>query len=215
MLLYVIIFISITLFISLIQFSKLMKPPKVQEKGKILCSWMTPNGMWLTTKMFIVGISLMFLLPKYTIIHTPNQVTNKSQNIIDLINSIEIEMMLPHQASTGDLIFVIIYLIIILVIINIPFKYNLSTNGVFYEVPVIGIISFYVWDEIICYDIERKHGNIFLKIWFRPPCFAPDWTIRLDEKVLKEVEEIFKKRSVHYNEAKNNLKKKSNNDLRI
>ena len=102
--LYVIIFISITLFISLIQFSKLMKPPKVQEKGKILCSWMTPNGMWLTTKMFIVGISLMFLLPKYTIIHTPNQVTNKSQNIIDLINSIEIEIMLPHQASTGDLI---------------------------------------------------------------------------------------------------------------
>ena len=58
-------------------------------------------------------------------------------------------------------------------------------------------------------------GTFFLKYGLDHLVLLPIWTIRLDEKVLKEVKEIFKKRSVHYNEAKNNLKKKSNNNLRI
>lgn len=215
MLLYLIIFLTVFLIISLVQLAKLMKPPKVEEKGEILYSWTTSNGMWFTTKLFIVGLSLIFLLPKYTIVNMSSQAVNKTQNIIDLINSIEVTIILPHQAFLGDMIFVIIYLVIIIGLINIPFKYHLSSNGVFYEVPFIGIISFYVWEEIICYDIERKHGSIYLKIWFRPPCFAPDWFIKVDEKSVKNVEQIFKRRSVHYNEAKNNLRKSSDSDIKL
>ena len=209
MLLYIFLILLLFLVITFMQMVKLIKPKKVIEKGEIISDWVTSNGLWFTTKLFIIGLSVIFLSPKLLTVTINNGGTNDEQSIIEFINSIEINFILPSQLDSGSLLFIIIYLVTVIGIINIPFKYALSTNGIFYEIPLVGIISFYAWEEIVCYDIENKRNGIVLKLWFRPPCFAPDWNISVEKKVLSQVENIMKQKSIHYNEARHKLKNAS------
>lgn len=178
------------------------------EIGEEIYSWSTSNGMGFITKVFSFLIGLCFLLPNFISIEVAKSVQsgNQVQMIISKINNVELIFRYLSEWTFTDYVFIFIYSMILLFIINIPVYYTFTTRGITYGISGFKRIAFHSWSNIICYDITNDFKPK-LQVWFNPPLYKPDWEIEIPKKIKEELNTEMKKHTVHYNVARNKVKK--------
>ena len=209
------IFFGTLLVIILLLFSSFsqIRPDSSKDKGEVLFSWLSSNGMWFTTKFSIVGISLLLISPHFLSIQSnPLFLKWDITSLVSYLQTLNLEIKPFNTWTKGDLLFIILYVSILVCVVNIPIRYTITTSGISYR--VLGIkVSFHSWGEVVCFDVSERPNSLLL-IWFQPPVFQPDWKIHIPPKYGPKMINTLKDFAIHYNVTQHKTRKKKIFDLK-
>lgn len=164
--------------------------------GKTNYTWLSPNGSWITTKIFIVGIALLVIAPLYVSFKWhPEYLQFNFESIHLFFNTFEASIIPFNTWTKGDILFIIVYVSMLITLVNLPTRYNLNKKGISYGLFGLFSVSSHTWTNISCFDIDDEN---VLHIWFSPPLFKPDWSIKIPRQSRGEIAEILLKHSYRY-----------------
>jgi hypothetical protein len=159
-------------------------------------TWLSPNGSWITTKIFIIGIALMIISPMYVSFKWKEEYLHWDLESIKLLFMTLKTNVVPLNTWTkGDFLFIIVYMSVLLILVNLPTRYILDGKGISYGFFGIFNVSNHCWTSVVCFDIDSRN---VLHIWFKPPLFKPDWSIQLPSNIRDEVGAILLRYSYRY-----------------
>ncbi|MNE65634.1 hypothetical protein D3C80_1611310 [compost metagenome] len=145
----------------------------------------------------MICILPMFLHVKEYFPLKPNQ---NVQFYIDYLRNMHVSIEPFEKWTSKEILFSIFYICILTFLINFKLHYKITDKGIYYTVfGGIFMVSFYPWDEIVCYDID----NLTVSLWVSPPIFKPDWTISISKHEFEKVNETLSKFAVLYSVKKN------------
>lgn len=164
--------------------------------GKANYTWLSPNGSWITTKIFIIGIALIVVSPMYVTFNWhPEYLQFNLESIRILLNTFEASIIPFNTWTRGDILFIIVYVSMLIILVNLPTRYNLNKKGISYGLFGLFSVSSHKWAHVSCFDID---DNNVLHIWFSPPLFKPDWSIKIPRHIKGDIAEILLTYSYRY-----------------
>lgn len=177
------------------------KTKKQTEKGDVLISWLSPNRMSIASKITIVTLFSMLLLPRFSSFASqPHLFKMDLYSLRAYFNTLSIEFKPFNTWTDVDLLFIIGYVGILVLLVNIPVRYVVMTGGISYR--ILGFeISFYAWEEMVCFDM-KSHSNALLMIWFDPAMSQPDWRISIPKEQVSDTSTILQDFIFNYSLAK-------------
>lgn len=182
-----------------------------KKEEKVIFTWLSPNGMWFTTKIFIVGFALMFITPKY--VNFKGQFEYLQFDVEKLkffLNSLEAEVIPLNTWTKGDFLFIIVYISVLLILVNVPIRYTITTGGIYYGIFGFNKMAFRTWSDVVCFDLNEQGS---LQFWFRPPLFKPDWNIPVPHSLENKLVNVLRQYTIHYNVSLNKTRKRKIFDL--
>ena len=118
---------------------------------------------------------------------------------------------MPFNTGTQvDFLFIIVYISVLLVLVNMPIRYTITSKGIYYGIFGFNRLSFKSWSDVVCFDLNEM-GT--LQFWFRPPLFKPDWTIPVPRQLENKLIVSLRQYTIHYNVSLNRSRKRKIFDL--
>lgn len=176
-----------------------------RKRGEVLTSWFSRNKMPLTLKLTIVTILILVISPRFTTIVSSPHLYNKTvESFMLFINSISVKIKPFNTWTNDELLFIIGYMTMLIIVVNIPIHYVVLTNGISHR--VLGIeIRFHPWEKIICFDVNGN-SQTMLMFWFDPAKSKPDWRVSIPRSSVPSTSDILQDFIFRYNVEKHKVK---------
>lgn len=175
-----------------------------ENMGVLKFKWVSPNELWFSTKLFIFLFSLVIFLPLFFEFTT----SYSGNNIYLLLKSLHSRRLKLSEINPSLLLFLFIYMCVVLVILNSTCTYFIYENGVCKESAFTKKKTYIFWRDVICYDLVKRNGSIYLKTWLKPASYEPNWNSQIDKKFVKNIQAEFNTYSFRYSLRQNEIRRR-------
>jgi len=175
---------------------------RVLDKGEKVSSWYSEGGLKVGLKRLLFLFSLLLLFPKLVDVETL-LMRRGFFTSSGVFSGGQFPFRDLYSIGDRDLFVAVMYIVLLFVLTATRLQYHITGKGIYYGIFPFSVISFYAWEEVVCYDLKGDGGRYTLSIWFRPPCFSPNWRIEVPKEKATQMSNYIRLRAPHFDRFKN------------